>query len=86
MKNEQFNNRNVSDSYFLVDIQDYPTDNWGRFTRAVKRTFRAELFVGLWVVLREMIKFDIHTIQYPAEKMPIGFRYRAVHEMKRMIE
>ena len=88
MKNTQeFNNRNVSENgYYLVDIADYPTDGWGKFKRVIKRTFRGELFVGLWVVLREMIKFDIHTIQYPQEKMPIGPRYRAVHEMKRLWE
>ncbi len=87
MKNEAFNDRNVSsDGYFKVDIAEYPTDGWAKFTRVVRRTFRAELFVGLWVVLREMLKFDIHTIQYPLEKMPIGPRYRAVHEMKRLWE
>ncbi len=84
---EQFNNRNVADNgYFMVDIEDYPTDGWGKFKRVIDRTFKLELFVGLWVVMREMIKFDIHTISYPAEKMPIGPRYRAVHEMKRLWE
>lgn len=84
---EQFNNRNVADNgYYMVDIEDYPTDGWGKFKRVIDRTFKLELFVGLWVVMREMIKFDIHTISYPAEKMPIGPRYRAVHEMKRLWE
>jgi len=79
---EQFNNRNVSDTgYFKVDIADYPTTNWGRFTRVVKRTFRLELFVGLWVVLREMIVFNKHTISYPEEKMPIGPRYRTMYRL-----
>jgi len=65
---EQFNNRNVADNgYFMVDIEDYPTDGWGRFKRVIKRSFRLELFVGLWVVMREMIRFDIHTISYPEE-------------------
>jgi NADH-quinone oxidoreductase subunit I len=86
MKNEQFNNREISNEYFLVDIQDYPTDSWGKFKRVVKRTFRGELFVGLWVVMRELIRFDTHTVSYPEEKMPIGPRYRAVHEMKRLWE
>lgn len=72
--------------YYLVDIEAYPTDNWGKFKRTVQRTFRGELFVGLWVVLREMMKFEIHTVSYPEEKMPIGPRYRAVHEMKRLLE
>ena len=84
---EQFNDRNVSDNgYYMVDIADYPTTPWGKFKRVISRTFKGELFVGLWVVLREMIKFDIHTVQYPEEKMPIGPRYRAVHEMKRLWE
>ena len=83
---EQFNNRNVSNEYFLVDIEDYPTDGWGKFKRVIKRTFRGELFVGLWVVLREMIRFNTHTVSYPEEKMPIGPRYRAIHEMKRLWE
>ncbi len=86
MKNEQFNNRDVSNEYFMVDIQDYPTEPWDKFKRTLKRTFRIELFVGLWVVMREMIRFDIHTVSYPEEKMPIGPRYRAVHEMKRLWE
>ncbi|MDQ7046046.1 MAG: NADH-quinone oxidoreductase subunit NuoI [Sulfurimonas sp.] len=85
--NEAFNDRNVSSTgYYQVDIEDYPTDSWGKFKRVVDRTFKLELFVGLWVVLREMFKFNIHTIQYPAEQMPIGPRYRAVHEMKRLWE
>jgi NADH-quinone oxidoreductase subunit I len=86
---EHFNNRNVTEldsNYYMVDIADYPVDGWGKFKRVVQRSLRGELFVGLWVVLREMIKFDIHTVQYPAEKMPIGPRYRAVHEMKRLWE
>jgi len=86
MKKEQFNNRDVSNEYFLVDIEDYPTDPWGKFIRVIKRTFRGELFVGLWVVMREMLRFNTHTISYPMEKMPIGPRYRAVHEMKRLWE
>ncbi|MEA1892287.1 MAG: NADH-quinone oxidoreductase subunit NuoI [Campylobacterota bacterium] len=86
MKNEQFNDRDVTNEYFLVDIADYPTEPWDKFKRVLKRTFRGELFVGLWVVMREMIRFDIHTVSYPEEKMPIGPRYRAVHEMKRLWE
>jgi len=86
MNNEQFNNRDVSNDYFLVDIEDYPTTGWDKFKRVVKRSFKGELFVGLWVVLREMIFFKKHTISYPEEKMPIGPRYRAVHEMKRLWE
>ena len=70
----------------MVDIEDYPVTGWDKFKRVVDRTFKGELFVGLWVVLREMFKFDIHTVQYPKEKLPIGPRYRAVHKMLRLLE
>jgi len=87
MSLEQFKHRDVGeDGYYMVGIEDYPTTWSGKFKRVVKRTLRGELFVGLWVVLREMIKFDIHTIKYPEEKIPLGPRYRAVHKMLRLFE
>jgi len=72
--------------YKIIDIEKYPTKPLARFARVVKRSLRIELFVGLWIVLKEMIKFDIHTVQYPKEKLPIGPRYRAVHELLRLLE
>jgi NADH-quinone oxidoreductase subunit I len=86
MSIEQFKNREIGDDYFLAHIDDYPTTPFAKFLRVVRRTFRVELFVGLWVVMREMLRFNIHTVQYPKEKMPISPRYRAVHEMKRLWE
>ena len=87
MSLEEFENRNVSEgAYYKVDIEDYP-ETWLEKTKQVfSRTIRGELFVGLWVVMREMLKFDIHTVKYPLEKLPIGPRYRAVHEMQRLWE
>jgi len=72
--------------YKIIDIEKYPTKPLAKFARVVKRSIRPELFVGLWIVLKEMIKFDIHTVQYPKEKLPIGPRYRAVHELLRLLE
>jgi NADH-quinone oxidoreductase subunit I len=87
MSFEHYKNRNVGeDGYYLVDIEDYPVTGWDKFKRVAARAVRGELFVGLWVVLREMFKFDIHTVQYPKEKLPIGPRYRAVHKMLRLFE
>ncbi|MEN8147437.1 MAG: NADH-quinone oxidoreductase subunit NuoI [Campylobacterota bacterium] len=87
MSLEEFENRNVSEgAYYKVDIQDYPETGWDKAKQVFSRTFRGELFVGLWVVMREMFKFDIHTVKYPLEKLPIGPRYRAVHEMQRLWE
>jgi NADH-quinone oxidoreductase subunit I len=73
-------------NYKYIEIESYPTTPWASFCRVVKRTMRAELFVGLWIVFKEMVKFDIHTVQYPKEKLPIGPRYRAIHELLRLME
>ncbi len=72
--------------YKIIEIEKYPTKPLAKFARLVKRTMRVELFVGLWIVFKEMVKFDIHTVQYPKEKLPIGPRYRAVHELLRLLE
>lgn len=72
--------------YKIIEVEKYPTKPLARFARVVKRSLKLELFVGLWIVLKEMIKFDIHTVQYPKEKLPIGPRYRAVHELLRLLE
>ena len=87
MSLEQFKNRNVSENgYYLVDIERYPETGWEKAKQVFSRAIKGELFVGLWIVMREMIKFDIHTVQYPKEKLPVGPRYRAVHEMQRLWE
>ena len=74
-----------SQNYVPVEIEDYPTDNWSKFTRVVKRSLKLELFAGLGVVLREMFAKN-HAVQYPIEKLPIGPRYRAVHKLLRLLE
>jgi len=88
---EQFKNRNVGQQeYVLLDLEHTPQTPMGKFTQVVKRTFKPELFVGLGVTMREMInalfKGQMHTIKYPFEKLPISPRYRAIHEMLRLLE
>ena len=75
-----------SQNYIPVEIEDYPTTGWQKFKQVVKRSLGKELFVGLWVVLREMLKFNIHTVQYPEEVLPLPSRYRAVHKLLRLLE
>lgn len=84
MELEQLKNRNVS--YVYIDEQTAPKTNLQKFSQVLKRTFKGELFVGLWIVLREMIKFNIHTVQYPMEKLFIPARYRAIHKLLRLVE
>jgi NADH-quinone oxidoreductase subunit I len=88
---EQYKNRNVgTQNYKTLDLDHAPTTGIDQFKQVVSRTFKPELFVGLWVTLREMInalfRGKMHTTQYPFEKLPISPRYRAIHEMLRLLE
>ncbi len=88
---EQFKNRNVgTQNYKTLDLGKTPTDGSGKFKQVVMRSIKMELFVGLGVTLREMIntlfRGKKHTVQYPFEKMPISPRYRAIHDMLRLLE
>ncbi len=83
---KNYNNRDVSEDYSYMEIDDVPVIWQDKFKRVVKRTLSGELFVGLWIVLREMLKGDTHTILYPLEKLPISPRYRALHDIKRLVE
>ncbi len=91
MSLEKFKNRNVgTQNYVTLDLDHSPTTGMGQFKQVVARTFKPELFVGLWVTLREMInalfRGKMHTTSYPFEKLPISPRYRAIHEMLRLLE
>jgi len=83
---EQFSNRNGTPGYIYFDGEEKPKNGWESFKRTVSRAVKGELFVGLWIVLREMIKGETHTVQYPMEKLPIGPRYRAIHKLLRLFE
>ena len=91
MSLEQFKNRNVGTQHYkMLDLGESPKTPWCRFKNVAKRTFKGELFVGLWVTMREMInalfRGKMHTVKYPLEKLPISPRYRAIHEMLRLLE
>lgn len=91
MSLEQFKNRNVGEqTYKMIESTPTPDTGMGRFGQVVKRSLKGELFVGLYVTMREMInalfKGEMHTIKYPMEKLPISPRYRAIHDMLRLLE
>ena len=88
---EQFKNRNVgSQNYTLINVGESPTTWQGKFKQVLTRSVKLELFVGLWVTIREMggtlFGKQLHTIKYPFEKLPISPRYRAIHDMLRLLE
>jgi len=91
MSLEQFKDRNVGiQNYITLDVGKKPEGAMCQFKQVVKRTLKGELFVGLWVTLRSMFQSlfagDMHTVQYPFEKLPISPRYRAIHDMLRLME
>ncbi|CZE46063.1 NADH dehydrogenase subunit I [Campylobacter geochelonis] len=73
--------------YINVDNTKPPVSTSDKFKRFVKRTFKPELFIGLGVVFREMVRKDSnHTMFYPMEKVQIDARYRGVHKLLRVLE
>ncbi len=91
MSLEQFKNRNVGiQNYVTMDTGKTPVGAMCKFKQVVRRTFKGELFVGLWVTMKAMLKAlfanDMHTVKYPFEKLPISPRYRAIHDMLRLLE
>ncbi len=88
---EQFKDRNVGvQNYRQLDLPQSPTTAMCKVKQVAKRSLKGELFVGLGVTVREMVSTlfgkGLHTTQYPFEKLPISPRYRAIHEMLRLLE
>lgn len=74
-------------SQYVKFVKDLPPlTQTQKFVRFWNRALKGELFVGLWLVFKELCKAQIHTVQYPLEKLPLSPRYRAVHELKRLLE
>ena len=73
--------------YAQIDKRAPINSGGDKLRRFLTRTFRGELFVGLWVVLRNMFKRDgSHTLRYPMEKFVMPPRYRGVHKLMRLLE
>ena len=83
--------RNIgTQEYVNIEIDEYPTTGWGQFKQIVDRTFSVELFKGLGITFGIMKKAlfndEMHTVQYPLEKLPLSPRYRAVHKILGLLE
>ena len=73
--------------YAQIDKRAPINSGGDKLRRFLTRTFRDELFVGLWVVLRNMFKRGgSHTLRYPMEKFVMPPRYRGVHKLMRLLE
>lgn len=73
--------------YAQIDKRTPIKSGGDKLRRFLARTFNGELFVGLWVVLKNMFKRgDSHTLRYPMEKFVMPPRYRGVHKLMRLLE
>lgn len=73
--------------YIEIDKRAPINSGGDKLRRFLARTFRGELFVGLWVVLKNMFKRGgSHTLRYPMEKFVMPPRYRGVHKLMRLLE
>ena len=73
--------------YAQIDKRAPINSSGDKLRRFLTRTFRGELFVGLWVVLKNMFKRGgSHTLRYPMEKFVMPPRYRGVHKLMRLLE
>ncbi|MCD8212933.1 MAG: NADH-quinone oxidoreductase subunit NuoI [Campylobacter sp.] len=72
--------------YILLDERVKVVTNFDKFKRFVSRTFKGELFTGLWVVLHEMIFAKSHTLKYPMQKLELNPRYRGVHRLMKFMD
>ncbi len=91
MSFEEFKDRNVGQgSYIKVHDDDFPKTGWESFKQVTKRSIKGELFGGLKIVMKMMtgalFNNEMHTVQYPMEKLPISPRYRAVHKLLGLLE
>lgn len=91
MNLDNLKNRNTgTQEYMLVQDDEYPKTNWEEFKQVVQRSIKGELFGGLKITFKMMkealFNDNMHTVQYPAEKLPISPRYRAVHKLLGLLE
>jgi NADH-quinone oxidoreductase subunit I len=91
MELNDLKDRNIGEqNYKLVDIPQYPDNNWDKFTQVVSRSLKTELLTGLKITFNAMkgalFNNEMHTVKYPQEKLPIGPRYRAIHKLLVLLE
>ena len=74
-------------SYIKVDNRIKAISKKEKLKRFLKRTFSPDLFIGLSLTFKEMVKKNnSHTLLYPFEKMELNSRYRGVHSLQRLLE
>ncbi len=71
--------------YVVLPKRKEPKTPIERAIRTIKITCGMDLFKGLWLTLKEFCSKKV-TIHYPAERIPLSPRYRAVHSLQRLLD
>ncbi|PAF44285.1 NADH-quinone oxidoreductase subunit NuoI [Helicobacter sp. 11S02596-1] len=71
--------------YRWIQLQKSPTTPPQKFFGTLKTTLGMDLFKGLALTLKEFFSKNV-TVQYPLETLPLSPRYRAVHNLQRLLE
>jgi NADH-quinone oxidoreductase subunit I len=86
VKGSEMEKHQGTQNYYVTQIPPYPKNSWERFKRVMRRMVSMDLVKGLMVTFRVMAKDKTHATIYPLEKLPIAPRYRAIHELLRLLE
>lgn len=75
-------------NYYEIDTKrKIPKSPLEKAIQMCKRSIKFELFVGLWVIIREYLRpGNCATVNYPLERLQVSDRYRAVHKLMRHMQ
>lgn len=71
--------------YYFVQTESLPQTPFEAFKRSAKLSLGLDLFKGLGLTIKEFFSKPV-TLNYPFEAQPLSPRYRAVHNLQRMLE
>lgn len=71
--------------YIKIDLDEMPENTLSAVKRSVKLSLGLDLFKGLGLTIKEFFSKPV-TVNYPLEMQPLSPRYRAVHNLQRMLE
>ncbi|PAF53857.1 NADH-quinone oxidoreductase subunit I [Helicobacter sp. 13S00482-2] len=72
-------------NYKWISTTPKLTSSTQKFAHSVKTTCGMDLFKGLFLTLKEFFSKKV-TVHYPLEVLPLSPRYRAVHNLQRLLE
>ncbi|PAF47344.1 NADH-quinone oxidoreductase subunit I [Helicobacter sp. 12S02634-8] len=75
----------ATQNYKWFQAPKSPESPQGKFLKTTKTIFGLDLFKGLGLTLKEFFSPKV-TVQYPLEELPLSPRYRAVHNLQRLLE